>query len=181
LAILGAFAAIYLFWGGTFLAIRYAVADLPPLLTIGLRCAGGAALLYAWLGVRGRLERVSLAAWGTSALAGALLFLACHGVMASVEQRVSSGETALWMTAIPLWLVVLDAVRARRVPPLGGGRPDTRGGGVAVLSAGDGLHPERARRHRKRPPMPSPGRWAPWWDATGPGRCPPSSRRRCSS
>jgi drug/metabolite transporter (DMT)-like permease len=148
LALLSAFAAIYLFWGGTFLAIRYAVAELPPLLTIGLRCAGGAALLFAWLGARGRLERVSAKAWATAALAGALLFLACHGVMASVEQRVSSGETALWMTAIPLWLVLLDAVRVRRFPALsvvvGLG---LGAAGVAVLSAGDGLHPERARDH----------------------------------
>ena len=148
LALLGAFAAIYLFWGGTFLAIRYAVADLPPLLTIGLRCAGGAVLLFGWLGLRGRLERVSAATWATAAVAGALLFLGCHAVMASVEQRVSSGETALWMTAIPLWLVILDALRARRRPALsvliGLG---LGAAGVAVLSAGDGLVPEAARDH----------------------------------
>jgi hypothetical protein len=174
LPILGAFAAIYLFWGGTFLAIRYAVADLPPLLTIGLRCAGGAALLYAWLGVRGRLERASLSAWGTSALAGALLFLACHGVMASVEQRVSSGETALWMTAIPLWRWSSTCPGAAR-PPLGGGRPDLgrRGGGV---SAGDGSTPS-ARDHAALPLRPA---WARPRGRHGPGRCPPSSRRRCS-
>jgi len=147
-AMVAAFGAVYLFWGGTFLAIRYAVADLPPLLTIGLRCAGGAAVLFAWLALRGRLERASLAAWGTAAVAGALLFLACHAVMASVEQRVSSGETAVWMTAIPLWLVILDAVRARRRPALsvllGLG---LGAAGVLVLSAGDGMHPERATDH----------------------------------
>jgi drug/metabolite transporter (DMT)-like permease len=111
-----AFAAIYLFWGATFLAIRYAVADLPPLLTIGVRCAGGAALLFLWLAARGELARAPLAHWRTAALAGVLLFLGCHSVMASVEQRVSSGETALVLTAIPLWLVVLEAARARRAP-----------------------------------------------------------------
>ena len=148
LGLVAAFAAVYLFWGGTFLAIRYAVAELPPLLTIGLRCAGGALLLFGWLAARGRLERVSAAAWGTAALAGALLFLACHGVMASVEQRVSSGETALWMTAIPLWLVILDAVRARQRPALSVVLGLGLGAaGVAVLSAGDGLHPERATDH----------------------------------
>jgi drug/metabolite transporter (DMT)-like permease len=147
-AMTAAFGAIYLFWGGTFLAIRYAVADLPPLLTIGLRCAGGALVLFTWLALRGRLERASLAAWGTAAVAGALLFLACHGVMASVEQRVSSGETAVWMTAIPLWLVILDALRARRRPALSVVLGLGLGAaGVAVLSAGDGMHPERASDH----------------------------------
>jgi drug/metabolite transporter (DMT)-like permease len=48
-----AFAAIYLFWGGTFLAIRYAVADFPPLLTIAVRCLAGALLVGAWAGRRG--------------------------------------------------------------------------------------------------------------------------------
>jgi drug/metabolite transporter (DMT)-like permease len=49
LAVVAAFAAIYLFWGGTFLAIRYAVQEVPPLLTIAIRCVVGALLLYAWL------------------------------------------------------------------------------------------------------------------------------------
>jgi drug/metabolite transporter (DMT)-like permease len=147
-AMVAAFGAVYLFWGGTFLAIRYAVADLPPLLTIGVRCLCGAMVLFAWLAFRGRLKRASLAAWGTSAVAGALLFLACHGVMASVEQRVSSGETAVWMTAIPLWLVILDAIRARRRPALSVVLGLGLGAaGVLVLSAGDGMHPERAADH----------------------------------
>jgi drug/metabolite transporter (DMT)-like permease len=57
---IAAFAAIYIFWGGTFLAIRYAVAEVPPLLTIAIRCLGGAVILYAWLAGSGRLERSSL-------------------------------------------------------------------------------------------------------------------------
>ena len=114
--IFGAFAAIYLLWGGTFLAIRYAVADVPPLLTIGVRCLGGAALLFAWLWARGQGSVPTAAQWRTSIVAGAFLFLGCHGVLAWAEQRVSSGEAALFMTAIPLWLVSLDAVRVRRLP-----------------------------------------------------------------
>jgi drug/metabolite transporter (DMT)-like permease len=114
--LIAAFAAIYVFWGGTFLAIRYAVADMPPLLMIALRCAGGAAILVAWLAVRRQLERGTARQWGTSAAAGTLLFLGCHGVAAWAEQRVTSGQTALLMTAIPLWLVVLNALRERRLP-----------------------------------------------------------------
>ncbi|HKI03908.1 MAG TPA: hypothetical protein VKK31_18145 [Thermoanaerobaculia bacterium] len=40
--LIAAFAAIYLFWGGTFLALRYAVVEVPPLLTIAILCAGRA-------------------------------------------------------------------------------------------------------------------------------------------
>jgi drug/metabolite transporter (DMT)-like permease len=147
-SVVAAFAAIYVFWGGTFLAVRYAVADIPPLLTIGLRCAGGAAVLFVWLAMRGQLARASLAQWRTAAISGTLLFLGCHAVMASVEQRVSSGETALLCTAIPLWMVLIDSVNTRRVPPW----PVILGlalgaSGVALLSGVKGLPPGRVWDH----------------------------------
>ncbi|CAN5724222.1 drug/metabolite exporter YedA [soil metagenome] len=114
--LVAAFAAIYLMWGGTFLAIRYAVADIPPLMTMGLRCAGGALLLLVWPLWRGTLERPRRAQWLTAGVAGTLLFLGCHGLLAWAEQRVSSGEAALFMTAIPLWLVALESILLRRPP-----------------------------------------------------------------
>ncbi len=116
LPLVAAFAAVYLFWGGTFLAIRYAVVDIPPLLTIGLRCAGGAIVLYGWLAARGELAAGTRAEWRTAAIAGALLFVGCHGLMAWAEKRVTSGQAALLMTAIPVWMVVLSALVDRRVP-----------------------------------------------------------------
>jgi drug/metabolite transporter (DMT)-like permease len=114
--VVGAFAAIYLMWGGTFLAIRYAVADIPPLMTMVLRCAAGASLLFAWLAWRGTLVRPSRGQWLTTGAAGVLLFLGCHGLLAWAEQRVTSGEAALFMTAIPLWLITLESLLARRPP-----------------------------------------------------------------
>ena len=137
--LVGAFAAIYIMWGGTFLAIRYAVADVPPLMTMVLRCAGGAALLFAWLAWRGTLHRPSRAQWLTAGVAGAFLFLGCHGLLAWAEQRVSSGEAALFMTAIPLWLIALEAVLLRR-PPSGRVLLSLSLGvaGVAVLTSGEG-------------------------------------------
>lgn len=117
LAVIAAFAAIYIFWGCTFLAIRYAVEEVPPLLTIAFRCIGGALLLYAWLKWRGELGPATRSQWVTSAIAGAFLFIGGHGVLAWAEQRVASGQAALFMTSIPLWLVFLTSVRERRMPP----------------------------------------------------------------
>src|ERR687892_888757 len=97
--LIGAFAAIYLMWGGTFLAIRYAVADIPPLMTMVLRCAGGALVLFAWLAWRGTLERPSRTQWLTAGAAGAFPFLRCPRVLAWAEQRGSSRGAALFMTA----------------------------------------------------------------------------------
>ena len=134
-----AFATIYLMWGGTFLAIRYAVADIPPLMTMVLRCAAGAALLFAWLAWRGALERPSPAQWRTAGVAGVFLFLGCHGLLAWAEQRVTSGEAALFMTAIPLWLVVLESLLLRRSPSARVVLALLLGiAGVAVLTWGEG-------------------------------------------
>ncbi|HYC33918.1 MAG TPA: EamA family transporter [Gemmatimonadales bacterium] len=134
-----AFAAIYLLWGATFLAIRYAVAEVPPMLTIAVRCLGGAALLYLWLLLRGERPSTAPRQWRTALVAGVFLFLGCHSLLAWAEQRVSSGEAALLMTSIPLWLVLLSSLRERRTPPA----PVLAGLalgviGVAVLTVGQG-------------------------------------------
>jgi drug/metabolite transporter (DMT)-like permease len=114
--IIAGFAAIYLFWGGTFLALRYAVAEVPPLLTIAIRCIGGALILYGWLRWKGGLESATRRQWVTAAAAGVFFFLGCHSVLAWAEQRVSSGQAALYLTSTSLWLVVLAALRERRAP-----------------------------------------------------------------
>jgi len=136
-ALIAAFAAIYLFWSATFLAIRYAVAEIPPLLTIAIRCAGGAAVLLVWMAARGTLVPVPRRRWPRIAAAGTLLFLGCHGILAWAEQRVPSGEAALLMAVIPLWMVTLDALQTRRAP----GRGAILGlglgfAGVALLTGG---------------------------------------------
>ncbi len=133
------FAAIYFLWGGTYLAIRYSVAEVPPFITIAIRCAGGAIVWFAWLVWRGGLVSASRVHWRNAAIAGTLLFLGCHGLLAWAEQRVPSGQAALMLAAIPFWLVVLDAWRARQMPPtrvlvgLGLGIA-----GVALLTVGSG-------------------------------------------
>ena len=139
LGLVAAFAAIYLFWGATFLAIRYAVAEVPPLLTIAVRCLGGAAVLFLWLLIRRGLQPASRDQWLTSAVAGVFLFVGCHGVLAWAEQRVPSGQAALFLTSIPLWLVLLTSIRQRRAPPravLVGLALGTAG--VALLTTGHG-------------------------------------------
>ena len=137
--IAAAFATVYLMWGGTFLAIRYAVADIPPLLTMVLRYIAAAALLFAWIGWRGSLQRPTRNQWLTTGVAGAFLFLGCHGLLAWAEQRVSSGEAALFMTAIPLWLIALESLLDRRAPSARVILALVLGvAGVAVLTWGEG-------------------------------------------
>jgi len=140
LGIVAAFVAIYVFWSGTFLALRYAVADVPPLLTIAIRCLAGAALLSGWLAWKGGAERPTQKQWRSAGIAGVFLFVGCHGIVAWAEQRVSSGQAALFMTTIPVWLVLLTSIRAHRAPPrivMVGLALGTLG--VGVLVAGKGV------------------------------------------
>ena len=135
--IAGAFAIIYIVWGVTFLAIRFVVAEIPPLATVAIRCAAGALLIFAWLAARGRLERTSTDQWAAAAASGFLLFLAAHSVLAWAEINLPSSQAALLLTAIPAWFVVLEAIRIRRLPSrriLAGLALGT--GGVALLTAG---------------------------------------------
>ncbi len=138
-----AFAAIYFLWGGTYLAIRYSVAEVPPFITIAIRCAGGAIVWFAWLVWRGGLLPASGVHWRNAAIAGTLLFLGCHGLLAWAEQRVPSGQAALMLAAIPLWLVVLDAWRARQMPStrvLVGLALGIAGVALLTVGSGSGAH-----------------------------------------
>ena len=136
--IAGAFAIIYLVWGVTFLAIRMVVAEIPPLATVAIRCAAGALILFAWLAVRRQLEPTSARQWAAAGASGFLLFLAAHSVLAWAEINLPSSQAALLLTAIPAWLVVLEALRVRELPS----RRVLLGllfgtGGVALLTAGN--------------------------------------------
>jgi len=103
------FAAIYLIWGSTYLGIRYAVETIPPLLMMGVRHLVAGASVYAWARWRGT-PAPPHRQWVFAVIAGALLFLAGHGILAWAEQKVPSGLAALLCATLPLWTVLLAAV-----------------------------------------------------------------------
>jgi drug/metabolite transporter (DMT)-like permease len=109
-SLVAAFAAIYLIWGSTYLAIRYAIETLPPLLMMGMRHLSAGAALYAWTRWRGT-SAPKLREWLQPVLIGALLFLGGHGSLAWAEQRVPSGIAALLVATLPMWIVVLARVK----------------------------------------------------------------------
>jgi drug/metabolite transporter (DMT)-like permease len=120
--LVAAFAAVYVIWGSTYLAIRFAIETLPPFLMAGVRFVIAGGILYAVaraLGA-GRPERVH---WRSAAIIGGLLLLGGNGGVVWAEQTVPSGLTALIVAIVPLWMVLLDWLRGT------GSRP---GLGVAV-------------------------------------------------
>lgn len=109
---IAAFAAIYLIWGSTFLAIRYAIETLPPLFMLGTRSLMAGTALYAFARWRGA-EQPHPRQWGSAAVAGTLLFLIGHGGLAWAEQRVTSGVAALVSATTPLWMILLLTLQER--------------------------------------------------------------------
>ena len=101
-----AFGAIYFVWGSTFLAIRFAVRTLPPLLTMGTRHLLAGGLLFVWLRVRGHVHPEPRL-WRPAFFAGACCFLGCHGLLAWAEMRIDSGLAALLSSTLPIWMVLL--------------------------------------------------------------------------
>jgi drug/metabolite transporter (DMT)-like permease len=129
-----AFFAIYIVWGTTYLAIRYAVETIPPLVTAGLRhtAAGLILLAIAWSrGFRPRREH-----WIAGAVLGALFFLVGHGTLHWAEQYVASGLAALLVASEPLWILLLGAAMGQQRINWKNGLGLLMGmAGVAILTA----------------------------------------------
>ena len=64
--ILIAFAAVYIIWGSTYLAIRFAIETLPPFLMVGSRFLVAGLAMYIWLRARGA-ERPLAEHWRSAA------------------------------------------------------------------------------------------------------------------
>jgi len=100
-----AFAAIYLVWGSTYLAIRYAVETIPPLVAAGIRHTIAGGVLLAWACLRGYRPRREH--WLAGVVLGALFFLIGHGTLHWAEQHVASGLAALLIATEPMFILVL--------------------------------------------------------------------------
>jgi len=116
--VLAAFASIYLIWGSTYLAIRYAVQTIPPFLMGGIRFLVSGAMLYAWARYRGA-DRPTRIHWRNAVIAGGFLLLGGNGAVVWAEQFVPSGLTALLVSILPFWLVIIEWIRPPRTRPHG--------------------------------------------------------------
>lgn len=116
LALVGAFAAIYLVWGSTYLAIRFAIETLPPFVMAGARFLLAGGVLYSWARWRGAAKPTAMH-WRSALVLGALLLLGGNGAVVWSEMTVPSGVVALLVTSVPLWMVIINWVRPGGVRP----------------------------------------------------------------
>src|SRR5262245_21567206 len=111
-----ALSALYIVWGSTYLAIRFAVDTLPPFLQAGLRFFISAVILIGWRRLAGDVMPTRTQ-WKSLTIIGTLLLLGGNGLVSFAEQRIASGIAALIIGTVPLWLVVIEAVRPSGTRP----------------------------------------------------------------
>ena len=105
--------AVYVIWGSTYLAIRFALLSWPPLLMASTRFFAAGGLLLGYLRWRGT-------AWPTRAelrgagLVGILLLCGGNGGVVLAEQWVSSSLSAALIATTPIWAVLLASLWGKR-------------------------------------------------------------------
>jgi drug/metabolite transporter (DMT)-like permease len=118
-----AYAAVYLFWGASFLAIREIVLVAPPFLAAAVRFTSAGLILLAFA----LANRAPLPSWSESRSSfalGVIFFAINYACVFWAEQRIASGYAAVVSSTTPVWLFAgewfwLGAVRPTRPAILG--------------------------------------------------------------
>ena len=108
--------AVYIVWGSTYLAIRFAVETIPPFLMAGTRFLIAGLILYIWRRLAGD-PAPTLKQWRSAAIIGVLLLLGGNGLVSWAEQHVASGIAALMVGSVPLLIVLIDFILPNAFKP----------------------------------------------------------------
>ena len=138
LAVAFALASVYVLWGSTYLAIRYALDSYPPFLLGTFRMFTAGALMYVVLRMRGAAPPTSKQ-WRTLVVLSIFMVLLSNGLVNLAETEVGSGMAAIAVASMPLFAGVFAMLRGRHPT-----RSEWVGlvigfGGVVWLNAGSNL------------------------------------------
>src|SRR2546421_8964482 len=114
LAILLAFAALYLVWGSTYLGIRLAIDSIPPFLMAGSLYLTAGLILYGMARARGATRPPAIT-WPSSLVIGGFLLLGGNGGVTISEQYIDTGLAAVIVATVPIYIVLLSW--ATRITP----------------------------------------------------------------
>jgi len=102
-----AFLAVYIFWGGTYVAIKLGLESFPPMLLAGTRhfIAG---LIMLGVALYRKDDFPKLREIMFSVLIGIMMLLIGNGLVTLTEQTVPSSIVSLLIGAVPLWIILLN-------------------------------------------------------------------------
>lgn len=103
------FFAIYILWGTTFLAIRIAVAELPPLFAAGVRFFTAGSVLYLFMRIKGQAQPTRIQ-WRNLAVMALLMFVAEYGPLFWAEKYVPSGIASVLAATIPILTMLCEVI-----------------------------------------------------------------------
>jgi drug/metabolite transporter (DMT)-like permease len=107
---------VYVVWGSTYLAIRFAIGTLPPFGMAGGRFLVSGSLLFFFLILKG-VPIPTLPQWKVAGIVGFLLLTVANGGVCWVERWVPSGITALLVGTVPLWIAFILALGPKGSKP----------------------------------------------------------------
>jgi drug/metabolite transporter (DMT)-like permease len=136
LLLLFCFAAIYIVWGSTYLAIAYGIEDFGPWTLTALRFTFATLILYTFT-IFKKEPALNLTEIRMGVLTGALLITA-NGIVCVSEKTIASGVVAIVIGAMPIWIMLVNWLIFR------GARPATQKiigaiiglAGIALIVAG---------------------------------------------
>jgi drug/metabolite transporter (DMT)-like permease len=112
-----AFAAVYVIWGSTYLAIAVGIESFPPLLLPASRHLVAGLVLYPLMRWKTGIRPTPMQ-WRTAIITGLLLLLVGNGGVCLAERTVPSGVAALLVALVSFWMVLLDWLRPGGLRPV---------------------------------------------------------------
>jgi drug/metabolite transporter (DMT)-like permease len=109
------FAAVYIVWGSTYLAIRVAIDSIPPWTLTGTRYLLSGSLLFLLSSLRKEAKLTSLER--KIAVISGLFMMTANGVVCVAELYVPSGIAALLIGAMPIWMMLVSWIGFRSARP----------------------------------------------------------------
>jgi drug/metabolite transporter (DMT)-like permease len=98
-------ALVYLLWGSTYLAIRFGVEGLPPLMLSAMRNLTAGLLLFPWMIARGAPWPTGRQ-WRNGVLIGFMMMSIGNGFVCLAEKSVPSGLAALVVGSAPVFAIL---------------------------------------------------------------------------
>lgn len=105
--VIAAFSVIYFIWGTTYLAILFAIKDIPPLLMSAMRFLLAGIVLYIFCLAKNE-PHPDYTSFLKIMFRGILMLVGGTVSVTWAEQYLPSSTTAIIVTSVPFWFILLD-------------------------------------------------------------------------